>query len=230
MYGGYPGMEPPELSSIKSMLNLARIFVLIFLILSLLAGIGYLLVALAFAVVGFIGFALIGPFFFLIGFVILLLLYINIRQIQRMVDAGQYQQAKDKSLIWMILGFIFGFLLTGIFILLAYIKFDALIAWQRQQQMGGQPPAQGSWGQPPAQPTWGAPPAQAQPAWSPPAQSPPQQTWNAQPPAAPMAAPVPVPVAAPPQPAAGTCMRCGKPATWVAQYNRWYCYSCQQYV
>jgi hypothetical protein len=230
MYGGYPGMEPPELSSIKSMLNLARIFVLIFLILSLLAGIGYLLVALAFAVVGFIGFALIGPFFFLIGFVILLLLYINIRQIQRMVDAGQYQQAKDKSLIWMILGFIFGFLLTGIFILLAYIKFDALIAWQRQQQMGGQPPAQGSWGQPPAQPTWGAPPAQAQPAWSPPAQSPPQQTWNAQPPATPMAAPVPVPVAAPPQPAAGTCTRCGKPATWVAQYNRWYCYSCQQYV
>jgi hypothetical protein len=168
--------------------------------------------------------------------VILLLLYINIRQIQRMVDQGQYQQAKDKSLIWMILGFIFGFLLTGIFILLAYIKFDAVIAWQRQQQMGGQPPAQGGWGQPPpAQPAWGAPPAQAPPAWSqPPQQAPPQQAWAPQaspaPAAAPMAATAPPPMPVPAAPAVGTCPRCGKPATWVAQYNRWYCYGCQQYV
>jgi hypothetical protein len=26
------------------------------------------------------------------------------------------------------------------------------------------------------------------------------------------------------------CPTCGKPATWVAQYNRNYCYSCQKYV
>jgi len=26
------------------------------------------------------------------------------------------------------------------------------------------------------------------------------------------------------------CPRCGQPATWIPQYQRWYCYSCQQYI
>jgi hypothetical protein len=41
------------------------------------------------------------------------------------------------------------------------------------------------------------------------------------------AAPAPPPVAAP---AAVMCPRCGKPATFVPQYNRYYCYADQQYV
>jgi hypothetical protein len=38
----------------------------------------------------------------------------------------------------------------------------------------------------------------------------------------------------PPAPAAAqqalTCPRCGKPLTYIEQYQRWYCYSCQQYA
>jgi predicted amidophosphoribosyltransferase len=26
------------------------------------------------------------------------------------------------------------------------------------------------------------------------------------------------------------CPYCGKPATWIPQYQRWYCYNCQRYV
>ncbi len=26
------------------------------------------------------------------------------------------------------------------------------------------------------------------------------------------------------------CSNCGKPATWIEAYNRWYCYSCQEYL
>ncbi len=26
------------------------------------------------------------------------------------------------------------------------------------------------------------------------------------------------------------CSKCGKPVTWVEQYKRWYCYSCQEYL
>ena len=26
------------------------------------------------------------------------------------------------------------------------------------------------------------------------------------------------------------CPYCGKPATWIAQYQRWYCYNCQRYI
>ncbi|MCI4330312.1 MAG: hypothetical protein L3K19_00490 [Thermoplasmata archaeon] len=43
-------------------------------------------------------------------------------------------------------------------------------------------------------------------------------------PMAPVAAPAPM-AAAP-----VNCPTCGKPATWVAQYNRWYCYTDQKYV
>jgi len=32
-------------------------------------------------------------------------------------------------------------------------------------------------------------------------------------------------------PSAGqTCPTCGKPATWIAQYQRWYCYNCKKYL
>lgn len=26
------------------------------------------------------------------------------------------------------------------------------------------------------------------------------------------------------------CPRCGKPATWIKQYERWYCYTCKEYL
>lgn len=26
------------------------------------------------------------------------------------------------------------------------------------------------------------------------------------------------------------CPYCGKPASWIEQYQRWYCYSCQRYI
>ncbi|HZY71170.1 MAG TPA: hypothetical protein VFF67_09375 [Thermoplasmata archaeon] len=61
--------------------------------------------------------------------------------------------------------------------------------------------------------------------------------WS-QPTPPPMAAPPPMtagPVAPPPPPAASApavpnCPRCGKPATWVPQYSRWYCYTDAQYL
>ncbi len=51
----------------------------------------------------------------------------------------------------------------------------------------------------------------------------------------PMGQPMTMPVApvapAPTAAAAGVnCPRCGRPATFVPQYNRYYCYGCQQYV
>jgi len=30
--------------------------------------------------------------------------------------------------------------------------------------------------------------------------------------------------------AAQNCPTCGKPATWIAQYQRWYCYPCKKYL
>jgi hypothetical protein len=35
---------------------------------------------------------------------------------------------------------------------------------------------------------------------------------------------------APPSPAATICPTCGRPATYIQQYNRWYCYNCGKYL
>lgn len=33
-----------------------------------------------------------------------------------------------------------------------------------------------------------------------------------------------------PQTSAPICPTCGKPATWIPQYKRWYCYNCRKYL
>ena len=54
-------------------------------------------------------------------------------------------------------------------------------------------------------------------------------------PASPEVPPLPTPAptaAAPPKPAekARVCPWCGRPATWIEQYKRWYCYHCGRYL
>src|SRR5580658_9793261 len=101
MYGGYPGMEPPELSSLKSILNIARILALVFFILFILFAIVETFVLIAAAALGLGIFAIFPAIFLLIAFVISLMTWLQISSIKHMVDAGQYQQAKEKTLIWM---------------------------------------------------------------------------------------------------------------------------------
>jgi len=187
---GYPGFassqmpEPSEAQTVRSMLKIARILALIFAILLLLGGIAIIAAALIIDPI-LAGFGA----FNLIGFVVELIIYLQLKKIEVLVDQRKYVEAKSKSLIWMILGFIFGYFLVGLFVLLAYLKFDVLINWQNSQAAGGMPPAQ---------PMMAAPP-----------------------PAAPAAGAA----AAPP-----FCPTCGKPTTFVPQYNRYYCYTCNKYV
>ncbi|MBU4032230.1 MAG: zinc ribbon domain-containing protein [Candidatus Thermoplasmatota archaeon] len=140
-YGPQPyGMVPPEAESIKSMMNIAGILALLLGILFLLAGIFLMLFVAIF----------IGIFPLIMG-VIDIIIYMNCKQVNQMVDARQYEQAKSKTLIWMIMGFILGGLLIGIIILIAYLKFDALINATRAQAYAPAPQAYGP-----------APPPQAQ--------------------------------------------------------------------
>lgn len=147
-YGPQPyAPEPLEAGSIKSMMNIAGILALLFGILFILGGIVMLIFTLGF---GFI-FSIVMIVMAIIDFII----WINCKEVIRMVDARQYEQAKSKTLIWMILGFILGGLLIGLIILIAYLKFDALINSARMQQGYGQP----AYGQPAHQQ---APPPQTQ--------------------------------------------------------------------
>ena len=230
MYGQAP--EPPEAQTIRSMLHIARILAIIFGIIILLGGIAYaaFVAYLASVCSTYIGYdpycgsavasALIPAIWLVIAGVVAVLVYMQMRSIEDKVNAHQYEAAKSQTLIWMILGFIFGILL-GIILLIAYIKFDPLITASRQQP-GQMPPA------------YGAPPPMAPaPAPSPTGPAPPYGTAPAAAPA-PMGA-APAMASAPPPPPAGApavpfCSNCGRPTTYVPQYGRYYCYACKQYV
>jgi hypothetical protein len=153
---GTPGVEPPEAQTIKSMLHIARILAIILGILVLIGGLIYAawVAYLSSVCSTFIGFdpycgaaitgALISAIYLVIWGVVAIIVYIQMKSIEAKVNARQYEAAKSQTLIWMILGFIFGIIL-GVILLIAYLKFDPLISWQRNQ--GGAPPA---YGMPPA--------------------------------------------------------------------------------
>jgi hypothetical protein len=202
-YASAPGMEPPEAQTIRSLLHIARIIAIIFGIIWFLIGVGVLA---AVALVGAFFFAVV-PILFIIWGVVDVIIYLQLKEIEAMVNRRQYVEAKAKSLFWMILGFILGGIIVGILVLIAYLKFDPLINWQRSGGgMGGAPPA------------YGMPPVAAAPAV--PAAAPVQP-----PQAAPVAAPAPPVAPAPPN-----CANCGQPTTYIAQYGRYYCYACSRYV
>jgi len=142
-YGAPPpqpyGMVPPEVESIKSMLNIAGILCLIAGIILLLVGIFWIVVA------GFIG-AFIA-IFFVIAAIFWIIFYMTCKGIIAQVDARQYEQAKSKTLLWMIIGLIFGFW-PGLLLLIAYLKFDPLINATRAQGYG---PVPQPYAQPPPQ-------------------------------------------------------------------------------
>jgi hypothetical protein len=213
--------EPPEAQSIKSMLHIARILAIIFGIILFLGGLAWAATVAYFysvcSTLAFdnycgagLGFLLIGPILILIWGVVDVIIYVQMKSIEALVNARQYEQAKSKTLLWMILGFIIGGILLGIILLIAYIKFDPLINSQRAMT-GQAPPVAGGWA-----PAPGAPPAYGAP--------PPQYAA----PAAPQ--PPPPPMAAAAAPTVPFCPNCGKPGTWVPQYGRFYCYDDKQYL
>lgn len=249
-YGMAPVAQvPPEVGTIKSMLHIVRILCLIFGILILLAGLAYFaLIYFAWAacssVAGYCAYSgalvdfLLGPIYILITGVILFIIWTQMKSIEAKVDAQDYEGAKAQTLIWMILGFIFG-IIIGVILLIAYIKYDPVITWKRSGGGGmsppgfapqpppayGQPPA-GLGGQMAAPSPYGQPPASPAPAPLPPmyGQAPPAaapaMAYSPPPPPAPSMAATPAPL----------CKGCGKPTSYVPQYSRYYCYGCAQYA
>ncbi|MCI4336441.1 MAG: phage holin family protein [Thermoplasmata archaeon] len=238
MQAGMMGQEPPSLGITRLMMTLGLVFQIIFaLFFFLVLGVIGLLAATA---VG-LGIAfLILPIIFLVvfGLIPLIMLYVAYEFCYKRIKNRQYEQAKGPLLIVAIIEIIFGGLLPGIFYLIAYIKLGDVInetrgappGWAPGYNMAPGAPMAQPYGAPPqgyaappqgyASPPQGyaAPPGQAAPAYS----SPPAQTYAPAAAAAPAAALSPAGVPA--------CPRCSRPATFVPQYNRYYCYSCAQYL
>lgn len=112
---------PPEAETIKSLLNITSILALIFGIILIIVGIPMLI------------FFFMGIIPIVFG-VVDLIIYSNLKSIMSLVDEGRYREAKDRTLTWMILGFILGGILIGVLLLIAYLKYDELI------RAAGRPP------------------------------------------------------------------------------------------
>ncbi len=122
-YYTQPQPLPPEAESIKSLVKITGIISLIFGILLIISGIA--------TIIFLVG---IAP---LIFGIVDILIWSNCKKINTLIDQRNYKEAKDKTLIWMIVGFIFGGLIPGILLLLAYIKYDEVI---RIEQQAAPPP------------------------------------------------------------------------------------------
>jgi RNA polymerase subunit RPABC4/transcription elongation factor Spt4 len=187
-YGPQPyQMEPSEAASIKTMVNIASIFGILFALIFVLVALWGIYVFATFEAIdyGFYtstlnAYVWIYIIMGILGVVFGFLFFMMCKDISRKVDQRQYEQAKSKTLIWMIIGIIFVGLIPGILLLIAYTKFDSLINSTRAQAYG--PAPQPSYGQAPPsygpapQPSYGQAPPSYGPAPQPPyGQAPPQQ-------------------------------------------------------
>lgn len=105
--------RPPEAESIISLTRVAGILALVFGVIAIIIGVIMLIF-----IVGIIP---------LIFGIIDIIIYINCREIVDLVERGEYRRAKDKTLTWMIIGFILGGIIIGIVLLVAYLKYDELL-------------------------------------------------------------------------------------------------------
>ena len=110
--------DVPEKSTIKDMLTISWVLALIVGIILLITGIFSFGISAIFGVIDIV-------------------VFYECREIIRLTDRRQLSAAKEKTLIWMIVGLIFGFIIVGIFMLIVYIKFDDLM--RAYQNMTKQP-------------------------------------------------------------------------------------------
>ncbi len=100
--------DAPEKSTIKDMLTIAWVLALIVGIILLITGL------ISFGITAIFG-------------VVDIVVFYECREIIRLTEQRKLAAAKEKTLIWMVVGLIFGFVIVGLFMVIAYIKFDDLI-------------------------------------------------------------------------------------------------------
>ncbi len=61
-------------------------------------------------------------------------IFLECRKIERLLEEGRIREAKDATLLPLILGFILSWIVVGILLLIAYVKYDAVIL--RLEQRG----------------------------------------------------------------------------------------------
>ncbi len=194
--------QPGAPSYVPPSASTAKTLILVGLIFQLIFAILFLLVlgVIAFLAAAVGVFSIIAVFYVIIGLIGFIFLFLIWTLCYKPVREGRYEAARTPTLIFAILSLITVNIIAGVLYLVAYVKLGDAV---REQQT---PPPGYPGGAPMMSPVA---PYAAQPA------------APMQPPAAPAPAAAPAPV---------VCPKCGRPATFIPQYNRYYCYTDQQYV
>lgn len=91
------------------------------------AGIIALIFAIIFLVIGVVTLILLVGIIFIIFGVTDFIIRTNIKEINTLIDNKDYRKAKEKQLLWVIIGFILGGFIIGIILLIPYLKYDKLL-------------------------------------------------------------------------------------------------------
>jgi hypothetical protein len=217
MYGAPGGSrpKPPSQGTAETLILVAFILQVIFSLVFILLGLFLLGVGGVFFLIG--GFALVA--LAAVAIVVpILMIYVGYQYSYRRTRDGDFAGARGPTLLLGIMGLIVGGLVVGILYIIAYVKLSDAESESRST---------GGWSGPGGMPNpYGAP-------YGTPYGTPyggPGPTYGYGRPGAPPAAGG-VAYAPPPSvPVASMCPRCGRPATYIPQYGRSYCYSCTQYV
>ena len=218
MYPNAPGYrpQPPSQGTAETLVLIAWIIQLILSVISILLG-ALLLVggAILFLLPG-AGAGLLALGSLLVA-VPILMLYVGYEYSYRRIKAGDFAGARGATLLLGILGIFLGLLVVGILYIIAYVKVGDAETESKSA------PAWSGFGAPPyglGAPSYGygAPT---------PGYAAPTGIYPGTPAGAPLAGGV---AYAPPPAVAQTCPRCGRPATFIPQYGRSYCYNCAQYL
>ena len=116
----YPSEVAGDVSTVKSLTLVAGALALVIGIINFIWGAMLLIVLVG--VVG-IGLGIVDIWIFL-----------ECRKFERLLEEGRIHEAKDATLLPLILGFILSWIVVGILLLIAYVKYDAVIL--RLEQRG----------------------------------------------------------------------------------------------
>lgn len=111
----------PDVDTLKNLVHIAGVIALIFAILGIIGAIFTLGITLVAAIIN-------------------LLIWHFSKKINNMIDQKKYSEAKNKTLLWAILGIVLGGVIPGILLLLAYLKFEEIMRTSQPPVQNGTPP------------------------------------------------------------------------------------------
>ena len=234
---------PPKIREARDMFNYAAIFFGIAAIIYVLWGIWDIFTGLLWSSIWLGGFGAYNIFWGIVRIVLGVLAFVikgkYIENIIDPIDQGRYNESENNMILYMILGFIFGLVLSGLLTLLGYMKFQEVDTQANKcPTCGGNLRFVHEYDRyycdncqdykvpvhPPEPTTPQPPPSQQSSQQYQQPQNQPSQQPNQQPQQPTQQAPPPE------EEGKKMCPTCGNEARWIEEYERYYCDNCQKYI